>query len=110
MKISTVICLMLALFSTTARAEFYSGSQIYSYLEKALRGTADYETGVGSGYVIGVFDSLSGVLVCSPGGVTVKQAKQIVFNYMQKHPELWDKSADISIIAALGEVWPCKKK
>lgn len=101
---------MLALFSTTARAGFYSGSPIYSYLEKELRGTADYETGVGTGYVIGIFDSLSGILICSPDGVTVKQAKQVVFNYMQKHPESWDKSADISIIAALAEVWPCKKK
>ncbi len=111
MKISAVVTfLALVSVSMLARAEFYSGSRLFEYLEKDLHGTAGYEAGAAHGYVVGVFDSLSGLFVCAPGGVTARQVEQVVYNYMQKHPESWEKSADTSVAAALTEVWRCKKK
>lgn len=110
MKKPSLFVLILILFSSSAQAEFYSGSKLYGFLERDMRGASDFEAGVSTGYVLGVYDSLAGILVCSPEGVTVRQVKQIVFNYMQQHPESWDKSADFSVIAAVREVWPCKKK
>ena len=109
MKKTSLLFLTLILLSATAKAEFYSGSKLYGFLEKDQRGVADLEVGVGTGYVIGVYDSAAGILVCSPDGVSVRQVTQIVFNYMQKHPEAWEKSADISVVSALRELWPCKK-
>ena len=108
--LKTISAIIFMSVSTLAHAEFYSGSKLFGFLEKDIRGQADYESGIGTGYVIGVFDSLSGILVCAPGGVTVRQVKQVVYNYMQKHPELWEKSADRSVIGAFAELWPCAKK
>ena len=95
-------------FSSASQAFFYAGSKLYGFLERDMRGSVDFEVGLGDGYVIGVYDAIDGVLVCCPVGVTVKQVKHVVFNYMQKHPESWDKSADISVVSALREVWSCQ--
>ena len=108
-KLRIAALLLSALTSTNVFGEFYSGTTLFQYLEADLKGGAGYKEGIGTGYVVGVFDSVSGILVCSPDGVTIRQVKQVVFNYMEKRPESWNQSADQSVIAALKQTWPCKK-
>ena len=111
MKLLTVaLSTFFILFSMSAHAEFYSGSKLFGFLDKDMRGIADYDVGVETGYIVGVFDTLSTVMVCAPHRITIIQVKHVVYNYMQKHPESWDESADMSVTAALIQVWPCKKK
>ena len=100
------------LISTHASAGFWDGTKLFQFIEKDVRGGTDYESGAATGYIVGVIDVSQGVLVCVPAGesgVSMKQLKQIAYNYMQKHPELWNQSADISVISAVREAFPCKK-
>ena len=112
-RIAAALASVTLLFlAPSANAEFYTGSKLFSMLEKDVRGGVDYESGLASGYVVGVIDTALGTYICFPAGdnnITIRQVKQIVYNYMQKHPELWSSSADVSIVAAMREIFPCKK-
>ena len=106
-----MLVVLICSFSS-AQAAFYSGSKLVTWLERDIRGGSDYESGIGTGYVLGAIDTGLDSLICFPPGdnnITVKQVKQIVYNYMQKHPEMWNLAADASVIAAMREVFPCKK-
>lgn len=105
-----LLSLFLLFASVTAHAEFWTGTKLIQHLEDDQRGSADYMVGMASGYVIGVSDSVAGVLHCMPSAVSVKQAKQVVFNYMKSRPEIWDQSADQAVVAALKATWPCSKR
>lgn len=113
-KIGTALLVVtLSASGNVWAAAFWEGTRLFQRLEKDLNGSTDYGSGAATGYVLGVLDFAQDVLVCMPtgdAGVGVRQAKQIVFNYMQKHPELWNQSADISVVNAVQEVFPCKKK
>ncbi|VTU28479.1 Rap1a/Tai family immunity protein [Variovorax sp. PBL-E5] len=103
------MALIMSITAQSAFASFWSGSKLFQWLEQDLRGQASYEQGAAIGYIVGVSDFGDGVLFCMPSGATVGQVKQVVYNYMQKHPEAWDKSADFSIAAALQATWKCAK-
>ena len=68
-----------------------------------MRGIATFDIGIVTGYVMGVADAAAGSTVCLPSSVTVKQTKQVVFNYMKNHPDSWNHTADIIVIDALRE-------
>lgn len=108
--IKTLITIAFLVTCTPASAGFFSSTKLMQILEEDMRGAATYDVGIASGYVIGVFDVVDGVTVCSPGDATVKQVKQVVFNYMKAHPEKWNNSADSSVVAALRSTWPCPEK
>lgn len=95
---------------TPASSGFFSSTKLMQLLEEDMRGASSFDAAAGTGYVIGVFDVVDGILACSPDDVTVKQVKQVVFNYMKAHPEKWSNSADSSVVAALQSAWPCRKK
>jgi len=88
---------------------FWTGTQLIQVLEADMRGEASYNVHLATGYILGVSDSMSGVLICIEEEVSVKQVKQVVFNYMKSRPEHWNRSADYSVVNALREIWPCKK-
>lgn len=113
MKAQTLKALIVISFltaSTPALAGFWSSTKLVQILEEDMHGAATYEIGMASGYVLGVFDVADGVFACAPDGVSAKQVKQVVFNYMKAHPEQWSNSADASVVAALRLAWPCTKK
>lgn len=107
MKTNSIALLFtFTLVSTVAYAEDnYNGSMLIEELEQEIRG---YELGFANGYVYGIYVALP--RLCKPDGVNVGQTRQIVYNYMKKHTELWHKSAATSIHSAFTEVWSCKKK
>ena len=87
---------------------FMGGNMLFRALEKDIRGGVGYESGVGNGFITGVYDSYNDIVFCPPKGVTKGQVDQIVYNYMQKHPGLWDKPALHSVLNALRETYSCK--
>jgi len=101
---------ILLFTSITAHAEFWTGTDLIQRLEEDQRGSANFRVGMATGYVIGVADSVAGILQCMPSGISVKQVNQVVFNYMKSHPESWNQSADQLVVAALNATWPCSKK
>ncbi len=109
MKIE-ILTVTLTFICISAHAEFKSGTGLMQDLEADQRGDSTYEVGVATGYVMGVADTVDGIVHCIPATATVKQTKQVVFNYMKNHPESWNKSATQVIVSALRSTWPCPKK
>jgi hypothetical protein len=61
-------------------------------------------------YILGVQDALVGVLWDSPESVTVAQVCDIVAEYLNKHPEEWEKPAALLVMNALMAVFPKPQK
>jgi hypothetical protein len=98
--------LLTLLFScTTAHAEFVSGNTLYAN----LRGTVG-EQMYALGYIIGVTDRSMSIDVCLPGGVVQGQIQDVVTQFMASNPQMRNYSADLSVVLALREVWPCKER
>jgi hypothetical protein len=106
----SVVAAYLLVASSIANAEFWDGTRLMQALESETQGTASYDGGVATGYIIAVADTLDSVYVCFPEGVRVKQIKQVVTNYMKAHPETWNNGAVYVVGKALNEVWPCPVK
>jgi hypothetical protein len=72
------------------------------------------EFGAGSyvGYVLGVADAHTGIFWCpgrGGGTMNVRQVVEIVSKYINSNPELWHLQADILVLNALRQAFPCKK-
>src|SRR5690348_4561154 len=80
--------------SPQAWAEFQSGNQLKAGLEHFEKGDGTVDGTYAAGYVIGVFDQLSSVRVCSPRSVTAGQVTDVVLKFMRQHPELLHFSGD----------------
>lgn len=91
--------------SMSAHANFISGNKLLSMLE-----ASGQEYALAIGYIAGVHDSQDGQSICSPVGVTLKQAADMVVDVLRKVPSERHQSADLYVIAALSSQWPCEKK
>jgi hypothetical protein len=94
----------LLLTCTTAQAEFISGNQLYD----ELRGNINAKL-YALGYIIGVVDRSMHQDICLPPGVTQGQIQDVVLNYLTAKPQMRNYSADISVVVALRQHWPCKE-
>jgi len=61
-------------------------------------------------YVLGVHDALLGVLWDSPDNVNVAYVCDIVMEYLNKHPDEWEKPAALLVMNALMAVFPKPQK
>ena len=100
-----IAIIAMALASTTASAQFYSGNQL---LEK-LKSDKQFTNGVALGYVVGVADMWDDIVFCLPNGVTAGQLEKITVRYFEANPQLLHESADVIVGAAFGTSFPCKK-
>lgn len=105
----TILLAVLLSLSTLSHAAFLGGTRLIQHLEEDMRGEATHNVGFTTGYIVGVADTINGTLVCLPPSVTVKQLKQIVYNYMKSSPEQWNQAADEIVTSALRSAWPCKR-
>ena len=105
----TLITILLGtLYAGTLQAAYFNGAKLFGYLEKNINGENSYDLGSGNGYLLGAADTGNGIMFCLPVDASFGQIKQIIYNYMQKHPQLWNLGAEVSVINALKEVYPCK--
>ena|ERR1700722_3108698 len=69
------------------------------------------EIGYGMGYCFGVINTASEILQARgeirlpDGDVTFEQVKKIVTNYLDAHPEEWQKPASVLVTKALKQAW-----
>lgn len=107
--LSAVVSASLALPPGATRAEFLSGNDLKAKLDK--EDAADKTSYlVGLGYVIGVADAAAGTHVCITGPVTAGQVASVVRKYIAANPDKLEKGADVLVVWALREFWPCEKK
>lgn len=109
--ITLIIILFSNLYAGHVEAGFWNGEKLFGVFEKIQINNSGYYSGLGTGYITGMLDAGFGIVFCPPvgeGAFTVGQAMQIVYHYMEKHPELLNKPADQSVVGALQEAYPCE--
>ena len=105
---SKKLIFILALCAASAQAQFKDGNRLHEQMKKEY-GSLDWFNAIG--YVTGVADTLTNVVVCGPsGGVPASQLYDITKKYLDENPGIRHYSADRLIAQALGRVFPCSKK
>ena len=104
-----MVATMVLAIPAAAATEFRTGKDVMVGLEGwyAEDSTETVRDALAFGYVIGVHDALAGTEVCHDGKVTQGEVVRIVLQYMRRHPEMLERSADRVVTAALKSVWPC---
>ena len=94
-----------------ALAAFTDGNELQRWMlqDEAPNGTK-FESGLYKGYITGVVDLSNGVLFCTTPGVTRAQNVAIVTKYIKANPEKWNLPANVLVVDAMAEVFPCPKK
>ena len=88
-----------------AHAEFLDGNRLLALMNGT---TSDKIQAIG--YVQGVFDAYSSLLICAPATITAGQVNDMIKNYLTNSPAIRHHTADTIVGEALGKVWPCEKK
>lgn len=88
-----------------ASAEYMSGNMLY----QRMTSTESFERAMALGYVLGVSDVGQNVTHCSGSQVTSGQTRDVVKQYLEQNPAFRDMSADVLVVAALGQAFPCAK-
>jgi len=95
----------LLLVCSTAQAQFQTGNTLYAELtQNTLAGKMFV-----LGYMIGVADTFVGREICLPQDVTQGQVLDIVTNYLASRPQTRHQPADLLVVLALRQHWPCKE-
>ena len=107
--------IFLVLVVSFSFAGFIDGNNLYQagleYYKNNIGERCNwFQNGFYEGYVDGAFDAYYSILICPPNNIKAGQVFDIVFKYLQEHPEIRNKPANIIILKALNKIWPCKKK
>lgn len=86
-----------------AGAEFFSGNELYARLQASDQA----ERASALGYLAGVFDTGVGVVHCAPPSVSLGQVAQLVAAQLAALPAHRHHPADVFVLLALKEAWPC---
>ena len=103
-KLVTIAALAMLLGSPTSYAGFETGNSLAQDCE---RDDAGFRDGFCYGYVISLFDTIQGVIMCAPDGVTRRQVQSIVKKYLKENPENLHLTANRLVTGALIEAFPC---
>lgn len=105
MKLAKSIILTAVLFAGAAQAQFISGNTLYERMTSGNHGHIMWSMG----YVTGVSDAYNGEMFCVPQTVTVGQITDITQRSLSSRPQDRHLPADILIMLALVDLFPCKK-
>jgi hypothetical protein len=95
---------IFALLPMIANAEFIDGNNLYSKMN------SDYQDqAYAMGYITAIADAFSGTAICLPTNARVGQITDVVKQYLYRHPEQRQYTADAIVFTSLKEVWACKK-
>ncbi|UCH47218.1 MAG: hypothetical protein JSU95_14120 [Betaproteobacteria bacterium] len=125
-KLLVLFAIGVAALLTTlpARADFVDGETLMQWADEYRRireGTADtlshvyvrrfqvYVMGVHDAHV-GIFYPTSGELMfCGPRNLSVAQASEVVFRFLQRNPERRRDAGSVLVMSAFVETFPCEK-
>jgi hypothetical protein len=99
------IILILLCMPVMAYADFFTGNALLS----RMNSHESMETSLALGYVMGVSDAYQDTTHCSGPQVTAGQTRDVVKLYLQRNPSVRDMAAEILIMVALAEAFPCPK-
>jgi hypothetical protein len=97
---------VLLMVPSVAMAEFFTGNDLYA----RMISNEPMDRVLALGYVMGVSDTHQDTAHCAPDSVTNGQTRDVVKLYLQKNPAVRDFTADILVMVALVEAFPCKQQ
>jgi len=94
---------------------YFPGSQLYEYgleYNKMRHGLQSNGAGVGAflGYIGAINDMAVQHFYCLPNNVEGSTIADVVFKYLDEHPEKRTSMASVLVVNALKEAYPCKRK
>jgi hypothetical protein len=95
----------LLLVCSIAQAQYQNGNNLYA----DLTAKTTVEQMFALGYIIGVTDSFIRREVCPPTDVTQGQLLDVVTNYLANRPQIRHQPADLLVVLALRQHWPCRE-
>lgn len=103
---------LLSLFILLAPnvASAFDGNTLYSWGKERANSVNSFNSGAYSGYVLGVVDSFSQNSICLPNGAQNSQILDVVYNYLNAHPENRNRHAGVLVLIAMEQAFPCKKR
>jgi len=105
-----LMALVIAVNTSSVFAGFTNGNELYQWLQESENPSgSSFKTGLYSGYIAGVVDTVDGIQFCTTSGVTRGQNSAVVAKYLKNNPEKWSQSADTLVIDAMKQTFPCKK-
>jgi hypothetical protein len=108
-KLSLLLLLALPLVANSQGGNFQSGNKLKTHCAQK---DSIFDSAFCMGYIIGVADNNS-FLICAPGGsggVTQGQFTDIVKKYLNDNPAQLHRDADVLVLDALKQAFPCPKK
>jgi hypothetical protein len=116
-QLLATVAVVTALFAPSlAQAGYYRGLQLKEWADADDRSrqtnpqcTDFQESSTLHGYVIGVYDTVAGLSVCVPAGVSGVQLMEVVKRYVNANPSKWNQPAAPLVVDALNGAFPCKK-
>jgi hypothetical protein len=107
-KLFLLLILALPLAANSQGGNFQNGNKLKTHCAKE----GGFSDGFCMGYIIGVADNRS-FYICAPGGsggVTQGQFTDIVKKYLNDNPAQLHKDADVLVLDALTQAFPCPKQ
>ena len=101
-----VKALVILMFPVIAHAQFFSGNDLH----ERLNSENVVNRSIGLGFVAGIVDAHIDVSICAPESVQLRQAVDIVKQWLTNNPDKRHLSAALLTYHALRQVWPCKKE
>ena len=109
----TIAAILAALLTLPAQA--MDGNNLlagYNSYKRVLAGTSAntdaYDGGLFDGYVLGVFHSAVGMVICAPGDIKNGQIQEVVGQFLESHPAYRERPAVKLATQALMQAFPCK--
>lgn len=105
------LLLCLLMLPAMARAEFYTGNDLYMKMTNSTSNSLDAV--VAMGYVVGVYDVGVHLFFCPPKpetGITVGQINDIAKNWLAANAGRRNELAHKLVIEAFKQVWPCANR
>ena len=108
-----IIAILTSLLLSTTPAFAFTGEQLLEMLKKAASSSQQerysYAAGSGLSYVSGIFALTSRLkMQCyDDSGISSQKMGAIVRNYINRNPGEWNMPADIVVVKALKDFYPC---
>lgn len=101
-----LVCLLM--IPAIARAEFWTGNDLYSRFSS----NEFMERAQGLGYVMGVYDAQVHIVFCPPNekNINAGQLRDMVFQYLNVYPGQRHRPAYALIAETFKAVWPCANR
>ena len=93
-------------FSTYAQTQFETGNKLKADCDKS---DGSFSASYCFGYIIGAADA-NASSICTPSRVTKGQVFDIVKKYLNDNPAQLHKDADVLVLNALQQAFPCPKQ